>query len=335
MTMSDLPPYSWHAFFHSWHLNVGWLLFCVVVAAFYLSALHRAHLRGVHPVHPIRIVAFLAGLGILAWCLCSSIDVYAMALFWVHMIEHLTLITVVPALLVVGHPLTALRAAGREKWQTLFDTVVRHRLIAVITSPFVGLVVYSVVIVYTHLTPFMDEMTVHPWLMSLEQILYLLSGWMLLVGTIGEEPIRWQTPYLLRLVLLVMAMIPDTLVGIVLLQTTTSPFPVYMGNRPTWATSAVHDLDIGGSLMWAAGDFLMMSLAIGIIVSVTAGSAGERLLGPWLESARTNTFVERVSRAGVAVPPSWRDGSTIDDDDALDAYNDMLQRMRTLDEEGR
>jgi putative copper resistance protein D len=132
----------------------------------------------------------------------------------------------------------------------------------------------------------------------------------------------------MRLIILVMAMIPDTLVGIVLLQTPTSPFPTYMKMRPAWATPAVHDLDIGGSLMWAGGDFLMMSLALGIVISVISGRTSDRLVGPWLESVRTNTFNEHISRAGVAVITERADGSTIDDDDAaMDAYNEMLRRM--------
>jgi putative copper resistance protein D len=325
--MSDLPPYTWHAFFDSWHLNVGWLVLCVVAAAVYLGALHRAHLRGVRPVHRVRVVSFLGGLVVLGWCLSSSIDVYAMSLFWVHMIEHLTLISVVPALVVLGHPLTVLRAAGGEEWQHRFDRVVKHGPMAVLTHPMVGLMVYGVVIFYTHLTPFMDQMTAHPWLTSLEQALYLVSGWMVLVGTIGEEPIRWQTSYLMRLIVLVMAMIPDTLVGIVLLQTPANPFPSYMAMRPTWATPAVHDIEIGGSLMWAGGDFLMMSMALGIVISFISGRTSDRLIGPWLESVRTNTFNEHISRAGVAVNTERAPGGTIDDDAAMDAYNEMLRRL--------
>ncbi len=325
--MPSLPAWGWHPFFHSWQLNLGWLLFCAAAAIGYGVALRRAVRRGGMPVHPVRVVLFLAGLLVLAWCMCSAVDEYAMALFWVHMIEHLTLITVVPALLVLGSPLTVLRASGGDAWQRRFDRVVQHGPVAVLTHPVVGLVVYGVVIFYTHLTPFMDQMHRHPSLMVAEQVAYVLAGWMLLVGTIGEEPIRWQTPYLLRLVILVLAMIPDTLVGIVLLQTPRVPFPLYMRMRPPWATGGLHDLDIGASLMWAAGDGLMMLLAMGIVISLISGRTRDRLLGPWLESARTSTFNEHLTRTGGA---TWADegGATIDDDEAaLEAYNKMLRRI--------
>jgi putative copper resistance protein D len=323
----DNVPWGWHALLHTWQPNPGWLLFCALAGLWYAFALHRAIRLGGMPVEPVRVVSFFGGLAVLAGCLCSAVDVYAMALFWVHMIEHLTLITVVPALIVLGHPLTVLRASGGERWQRGVDRVVQRWPGAAMTHPAVGLVSYSVVIFYTHLTPFMDQMQHHPWLMPVEQAVYLVAGWMLLVGTIGEEPIRWQTPYLVRLVLLLLAMVPDTLVGIVLLQTPTVPFPLYMRMRPSWAPPGLHDLDIGASLMWALGDGLMMLLAVGIVVSLTIGNTRERLLGPWLESVRTNTFIENVGRNDTVRWSGGLDARIDDDDAALAAYNDMLRRM--------
>ena len=195
-----------------------------------------------------------------------------------------------------------------------------------LTQPLVGMVIYAVIIFYTHLTPFMDHMAGDPHLMLVEQLAYLLSGWLMLLPLIGEEPIRWQTPYLARLALLVLAMVPDTFVGIILLQTPKDPFPRYMAMRPPWATSALHDLDIGGSLMWAAGDGLMMVLSLGLVVSLVSGKTRDRILGPWLESVRTATLVGHVERMGGRIDGQW--GATIDEDEeALAAYNDMLERL--------
>jgi cytochrome c oxidase assembly factor CtaG len=322
-----LPPLDWSAFLGTWTAPAGWLAVCLVASAGYLLGWRRGVRRGGHVVHPWRAVSFLLGMLVLALCMSSAVDGYAMALFWMHMIEHLTLITVVPALVVLGHPLTVLRESGGERWRAGFDRVVTRGPVAVLTHPAVGLVVYGVVIFYTHLTPFMDRMSMHPWLMTAEQVAYLVSGWMMLVAVIGEEPLRWRTPYLARLAFVVMALVPDTLVGIVLLQTPTNPFPMYMSMRPDWATPPLHDLDIGGSLMWAVGDGLMMCMAMGLVVSLITGRTRDRLLGPWLESVRSHTFDEHVARSGAAAPAGERAGTIDDDDAALDAYNEMLRRM--------
>ena len=323
----DLPPLDWGTFLGTWQLHVGWPVVCALMLAASVVGVVRGRRNG-GTVGPLRIACFVTGVVALAVTLCSGIDAYAMSLFWMHMIEHLTLITVVPTFLVLGHPLTVLRNAGGESWRYAVDVTLQRPPIGWLTHPLVGLVAYGLVVFYTHLTPFMDTMASDPTMMTVEQVLYVGSGAWLLLGAIGDEPLRWRTPYLLRIILLVMAMVPDTLVGIVLLQTERDPFPTYMAMRPSWATGAVHDLDIGGSLMWAAGDGLMMCLSIGVLVAMLARR--DRVLGTWLESARTATLVGHVERSGGTVEVG--EGTVDDDDAALDAYNDMLRRLGSAKE---
>jgi putative membrane protein len=325
MSTSHVPPLDWHTFLTTWHAQVGWLVVCAALLVGYAAGLRAAARRDGVPVGPWRILSFVLGVVGLAVCLCSAVNAYAMALFWMHMIEHLTLIMLVPALLVLGSPLTVVRASGDDHWRARFDGFMHSPVASVATHPFVGMTVYAVVIFYTHLTPFMDHMAHQPALMTSEQVAYVAAGWLMLLPLIGQEPIRWQTPYLLRLALLVVAMIPDTFVGIILLQTEKDPFPAYMAMRPSWATSSVHDLQIGGALMWSAGDGLMMCLCIGLVISLIAGGTRDQVLGDWLESVRTNTFEDHVARTGGQLTTGRR--ATIDDDDALAAYNAMLGRL--------
>ncbi len=326
MGTSGLPPLTWHTFLTTWQVQVGWLVVCAVLLVGYAAGLRAAARRDGLPVGPWRILSFVLGVVALAGCLSSAVNSYAMALFWMHMIEHLTLIMLVPALLVLGSPLTVIRASGDDRWRARFDAFMHSPGASIATHPFVGMAVYAVVIFYTHLTPFMDHMAHDPALMTAEQVAYVAAGWLMLLPLIGQEPIRWQTPYLLRLALLVVAMIPDTFVGIILLQTEKDPFPAYMAMRPSWATSSVHDLQIGGALMWSAGDGLMMCLCVGLVISLIAGGTRDQVLGDWLESVRTNTFEDHVARTGGHLTAGRR--ATIDDDDdALAAYNAMLGRL--------
>ena len=172
----------------------------------------------------------------------------------------------------------------------------------------------------------MDQMAQHAWLMTGEQVLYVLAGYLFLLPLLGEEPIRSHPPYLLRLVLLVAAMIPDTVVGIVLMQAGRDPFPVMMGMHPTWALPALTDLVVGGALMWAAGDGLMMLFAVGMMISVLVSPVRrEQMTGPWLEGVRSATMNERARETA-------DEGETDelldpDSEEALDAYNRMLARL--------
>ncbi|GAB7005487.1 hypothetical protein JCM18899A_29600 [Nocardioides sp. AN3] len=141
---------------------------------------------------------------------------------------------------------------------------------------------------------------------------------------LGEEPVRTSPPYAVRLVVLVVAMIPDTLVGIVLLQTGDDPFPALMGDRPSWAPPAVHDINIAGGLMWAGGDGLVMAIAIGLMISVLVSPHRRmRVTGPWLEAVRRDVVAADADRPEGSVDP--------DSDEALAAYNRMLERLSGSD----
>jgi len=321
----DLAPYDRHALVHTWTFQPGWLLAGLVLLGGYVYLVRRAAANG-RPMPGWRVGCWVTGLVLLELTMASAVDVYAMAMFWMHMVEHLMLIMVVPAFLVLGHPLTAIRDALPEERGERFESALKSRPGGFLTDPLVGLVVYGTVIIATHLTGFMDQMAMHPWLMVFEQILYLIAGYWLLLPLLAHEPLRWDVPYLLRLALVLIAMVPDTVVGIVLLQTDDNPFPVMLGMHPAWAPAPVHDANIAGGLMWAAGDGLMMCIGIAILVAMISDRDQSRQnFGAWLEGARRQALIEHVSRSD-ATDEVAADIDP-DGDDALAAYNRMLERM--------
>ncbi|MEP7088844.1 MAG: cytochrome c oxidase assembly protein [Nocardioidaceae bacterium] len=324
--MPMLPPLDWHAFLVSWQVRPVWDALALVTLVAYVVGLRRAQAAGTRAVHPVRVGSFVAGLALLVWTLSSALEVYATTLFWVHMVQHLLLIMVVPALLVLGHPLTVLVAATRGRTRSVVERVLVTGPVAVLTHPLVGLGYYSTVIVATHLTSFMDQMMSSPWLGPAEQALYLSSGYLLLLPLLGNEPIRWKPPQLFRIGLFLIAMTPDTVVGIVLMQTDHDLFPGMLGNRPSWAPSAVSDINTGGALMWVGGDGLMMVFAVSLVIAIIAAPDREDLIGSWLEGVRRSSMSDHVGEG--AGRQGFGDDDDVDDsDEALAAYNRMLGRL--------
>lgn len=323
-----LPPFGWGPLLHDWKFVPGWTLFAVVLLAGYLLLWSRGRRLG-GSVNPVRVGCFVLGLVVLVATVSSAIDTYAMSVFWVHMVEHLLLIMGVPALLVLGHPLTVVRAAVRPEHRPRVDHVLQSWPVAAVTHPLVGMLFYGAVIVATHLTGFMDEMVRHPWLMPAEQVLYVASGWLMLLTLIGDEPIRWRLPYLMRFGLVFLGMVPDTVVGIVLMQTNTNPFPLMFAQHPHWAPAPLRDLEIGGGLMWVVGDGLMMCYGVGLILALAFGkTARNQVIGPWLESVRRQTLVDHVAASGDTEGYTGDGSADLDDDEAaLAAYNRMLARL--------
>ncbi|MGH3444850.1 MAG: cytochrome c oxidase assembly protein, partial [Nocardioidaceae bacterium] len=250
-----------------------------------------------------------------------------------HMIEHLLLIMLVPALLVLGLPLTVWRDALAGRSRSRLEAALHSWPVAVLTHPITGLGVYSLVIVVTHLTSFMDQMAMHPWLMYLEQALYVGAGYLFLLTLLGSEPIRWRLPYLFRIVLILVGMTPDTVVGIVLMQTQSDPFPMMFSMHPAWAPAPLHDVAIGGAMMWAFGDALMMFFGFGVIVAFIADPHRDRMLGPWLERVRRGTMSANVVKGIARDEPEGSDtgfAEEVDvdeDEEVLAAYNRMLGRL--------
>lgn len=320
--MSELPPLTWGTFFSTWDVPIGWSIACVAALAVYLVGWRRA--GAASTVRPWRVASFVLGLAITWACMASAVGVYAMALFWMHMVLHLTLITVAPAFLVVGHPITVLVEALAPPKRDRLLGVLRSRPAGVLTHPLTGLTVYAATIIGTHLTGFMDQMALHHSLMVGEQVLYLAAGYLFLLPLVGEEPLRNDLSYGGRMILLVAGMIPDTIVGIVLLQTETNPFRTFASMRPGWAPDALDDLQAAGGLMWAEGDGLMMALAVAVMIAaITTEKRRERIVGPWLQGVRRSTL------AGPENPRGGDEGVAAQDvdpdsDEALEAYNRML-----------
>lgn len=322
--MGPLEPFSMRVLLTHWEVAWYWNLALAVITCVYLFGWARARRR--HTGVPAwRAWLFVLGSASAVVCFNSALESYSHTLFWVHMIQHLVLIMLVPILWVLGSPLTVwVRAAGGPEGRVA--RALRSGPADVLFFPFTGLALYTAVIVATHLTSFMNDMVQHMWLHNLEAVLYLVAGLVFFWPILGNEPLRRRLPHPLRILILFLGMAPDTVVGIVLMQATHPLFPAYGINRPSWAPSLVRDLYLGGGVMWFYGDMLMMCCILGVAGVWLTHRANNATAGAWLEGIRRSTMAGQAALAGSG---SAIDESTdLDDDDAaLEAYNQMLQNL--------
>lgn len=333
-----------------WRLLTAWQLDTVALVALSLPAAGYAwavgRVRARHPARPwprARSASFFAGLVVVVLATCSSIGVYDMTLFSVHMVQHLLLIMVAPPLLAAGRPLTlALHAVGNP-WHTRIKRAARSRLVSGLTWPPVAYGAYAVTIVATHLSGLMGAVMTRPWLGQAEHLLYLTAGYLFFVLVFGQEPIRWRLAMPGRLMLVVLSMAVDTFVGIVLLQGNQA---ITMLPHPGWGSSALVDTQTGGGIMWVFGDGIMAVLVVLLFRAWTRQPEhARRSSRSWLEQSRQATLTahtgyQRVRRpdldgpaartaaAGGVPANSSSHGADLDDDDqALTAYNAWLAAL--------
>ncbi len=225
--------------------------------------------RSGEPVGPWRPLVFFLGLALNYAALQTYFDYLAQHMFWVHRLQHLILHHVGPALLVLGAPVSVLRAGlPGPVWRVLRSSgvrrpigllwrVVQHELLAPVL--FVGLI-------YFWLTP-----SVH-FLAMLSQRLYLLMNWSILLDGIFFwwmilAPIEAQgaaaVPYGRRVIVLTAVALPQIVLGAYITLCSKPLYSIYEICGQAWHISPMLDQQLGGLLTWIPG--AMMS-AVGVLV---------------------------------------------------------------------
>lgn len=319
-----LPPLTLGQFFSSWQFDLGWAILAALFALGYVAAVAAARRHG-QRWSGIRTGCWLLGVALIVVATQGAIAVYGDALFSLHMIGHLTMIMVAPIALLLGRPLDLAVAAAGDRGPAV-ERALHSRAVSIVTFPLFSLALYTIAIVGTHLTGFMNDMMSQPWLRGFEGALYLVSGLLLFAPIVTDSPLRWRFAPPTRMFLLAVAMPVDTFTGVILIQTQHYPWPRMAAAHPAWATSLLDDLHSGGAVMWIGGDAIMFVL-MGVAAITWARIAGSGLtseLGGWLSAARVN--YQRTVADGVETPeiPAGRTG---DSDEDLADYNAYLARL--------
>lgn len=323
-----LPPLGGARWFTSWQVDGVATAVLAGVAGVYLAGVVAVSRRRRRRWPVWRTACFLGGLGVCGLAVSSVVGVYDMALFSVHMIGHLMLVMVAPPLLVAGRPLVlALHAVGNP-WHTRFKRLLRSSAVSLWFSWPVALATYAVVIVGTHLTGLMDVIMRAPWAGQLEHLAYVLVGYQFFTVAFGDEPLRWRLTPLSKEMMLALAMMVDTITGVVLFQTNQA---IAMGGV-AGGVDPLGQTTLGGAIMWVGGDGLMV-----IVMSVLALSwlrrsemAQRAIAGGWLEKARTATLATHgaPASAGTVTPsPPSRRPDVDEDARALADYNAWLHGL--------
>ncbi|MEA2535906.1 MAG: hypothetical protein QOF11_140 [Chloroflexota bacterium] len=241
----------------------------LAAAGGYLIAVR--HLNGAHPRVPLprwRVVAWLAGVVAIAIALVSAVDVYAEDLLTVHMVQHLLLTMVAPPLLALGAPITLLlRIASPRVRHGLILPVLHSKLVRLIAAPIVAWPLFSIVMWLTHFSPLYDAALDDPALHVAEHLVYLAAGLLFWWPVVAADPIPRRLGYGGRLAYLALQMPVNAAVGLAIYFAPAVLYPHYATTARAWGPSALVDQQIGGLLMWGAGDLLLLVAVAGLVAA--------------------------------------------------------------------
>lgn len=303
------------AFVTQWRPDPLLLLVAAAGALVYVRWVLRLRRRG--DAWPVgRTLSWLVGMALFAYVTSGGPAVYGRVLFSAHMVQHMTLVMLLPIFYVVGAPVTlALRALphrpdgsrGPREWLL---ALVQSRWVRAFANPIVAAVNFAgsmVIFYYTDL--FEGALTTHVGHL-LMVVHFSLAGYLFANVLIGLDPGPRRPGYPLRLVLLLATMGFHAFFGVSIMENTALLAADYFGwlGLP-WGVDALADQNLGGQITWGIGE--LPTLALAVVVAVRWAQEDER-------TAR------REDRRAVR-----------DHDADLAAYNAMLAGLAERDRDGR
>jgi putative membrane protein len=271
----------------SWH---GWsiqppLAYVVVAAMLYWFG-GRRYSRAARTRERWREAAFTLGLVTIVLALESPLDGYADRLFWVHMCQHVLLLTVAPPLILLGRPwprmwlglpvqlrTTIGRTLARARWTAGLRTLAR---------PWPAWLLFNATLIGWHIPAAYDltlrSQTVH----DLEHAMFFFTGLLFWAHVIEPGPLRSRLTWPARVGYLVGAMIVGWMLAVTLVLV---PHPIYapyaaLVHRPG-GISALTDQQLAAGVMWVPG-----SLAYGLVLFIGVYR--------WLDPQRSATSRRRA-----------------------------------------
>lgn len=209
-----------------------------------------------------RTVAFALGITAIDYAVNGGLGVYAQVAFSFHMISHMVLATLAPIGIVLGAPITlALRTLpiGRtqdERGVRGYAIAILHsRYSSIITHPVSALIIFEASLFALYFTNLFN------WLMSYHfghffmGLHFLLSGILLFFVIIGVDPTPQKSPFILRIVILFVAISIHAFFSVALMSSSQLVDGGYFAEiaRPWWP-DFLADQKMGASIGWAMGE---------------------------------------------------------------------------------
>jgi putative membrane protein len=213
-----------------------------------------------------RAGSFYAGLVTIVIALESPIDSLSQRLFWVHMIQHVLLLTVAAPLIVLGAPWMSIwrplpldfrrRAARAVAWSPGLAPL--RAAGRVLGRPLGAWLAFCLALLLWHIPAAYDLTLNHVWVHAFEHITFVLFGILLWAQVLHSPPLRLHLRPDQRVYYIISAAVVGWLLSLVLAFAPEPLYPVYahIANRPG-GISALVDQQLAAGVMLGPGSLTM------------------------------------------------------------------------------
>jgi putative membrane protein len=250
-------------------------LVLVVASSLYVRGWRRVSRASANAIPGWRLASFLFGMFLVWAALGSPLIAYDHDLLTVHMIQHLLLMTLAPALILLGEPLLMFWYGLPRFAQVLRDQVFRRPLARrfgrALSRPALCWIVSAATLMGWHV-PAVFTLGMHSGVWhSVEQVSFLGAGFLFWLPVIQPWPGDSVGPQWSTLLYLFLATLPCDILSGFLVFSDRVAYPLYLSMPRHFGFSALEDQQCAAALMWTC---------VTLVYLVPAAILSTQLLSP-------------------------------------------------------
>ncbi|MBV9267837.1 MAG: cytochrome c oxidase assembly protein [Acidobacteriaceae bacterium] len=256
----------------SWHFSPQLIAVFVFAATVYV----RGWLRGRRFIRDARdgrrLAAFVSTLVLLFIALDSPLDAFDSLFLSAHMGQHLTLMMIAPALLLLSEPALPLlrglpKSFVKEGLGPFLTWPALRRFFHWLTSPAIDFILFAFSTVFWHVPQFYELALSSPGWHSLQHASFFWTGVLFWWPVIRPAPGRYSWPVWVGIPYLLAADILNTGLSALFVFSGKTLYPSYSAVRIGGMTM-LDDQTIAGAIMWVPGSLIYLIPAVVIAMSL-------------------------------------------------------------------
>jgi putative membrane protein len=246
---------------NSWSLDPVALVGIPLVAFLYYRGL--ASLGNRRRFHSTwRPWSFYLGLLMLAGALLSPLDHLSDELFYAHMTQHMLIMMVGAPLILLGAPIIPVlrgipRPIRRSAVIPVLQSLPVRFVLRTLSRPLVAWPVYVLVLWIWHLPVLFVGALEDELLHFVEHFTFAFAAYLFWWNIIDPHPLRPNLSYLARIPYIFITVGPTFALGAFLTFSSDPWFSPYAITAPLHGISALEDQQVGGTIMWIPGSFII------------------------------------------------------------------------------
>ena len=261
-----------------WNFAPSILVMLVSQAVLYGYLIHVARQDG-HwgtAVRRSHVIYFAFGLLLMFAALVTPIDSLSnKALFSAHMVQHILLMLLAPACLLLGTPRYWVRA--------LYDLPVLKRSLPIVTHPLFTLLAFNAVMWLWHVPALYEGALQNPNAHIVEHLMFLGAGVLLWLPIIEATPPQRPLSYPAQMAYLFACMVSSSILGAIFTFAPTVSYPFYGAASLAFGLTPLTDQQLAGLIMWVPGSgifFIAILLVFGAWLRAEDRKAREQFPPP-------------------------------------------------------